>query len=578
MRSCAPLWDGGGTANSPIMSDSLKIASAQTNSVVGDIAGNAARIRAARKRAAEAGADIVAFPEMTLLGYPPEDLVQKPSAVAECEAYAKLLVSETGDGGPAILFGTPWRRGDKLHNAAILADAGDIAGMHFKVRLPNYGIFDEERVFDEGPSPEPFEFRGHLVGAPICEDLWVEGVARTLKERGATLLFSPNGSPWRRTITLERKEAICDRLEAAGLPIIYVNQIGGQDELVFDGGSFSLNGEGEFVQILNNFEEDFDLATWTRKGEAWTCKSARVATPSEGEEAEWRAMMLGLSDYIDKNGFPGVLIGLSGGIDSAISAAVAVDALGPDRVHCVMMPSKFTSQASLDDAAEAAQAMGCRLDTIPINPAVETVDHMLDPFFADHSRDTTEENIQSRLRGLLLMALSNKFGKMVLTTGNKSEVAVGYATLYGDMCGGFNVLKDLYKTEVFKLARWRNTALPRGAKGNEGEVIPKAIIDKPPTAELRPDQKDEDSLPPYEVLDDILYSLVEREEDVDDIVARGYDAETVRKVEHLLYIAEYKRRQAAPGIKIGTKIFGRDRRYPITNKYRDKPDPEIPEV
>jgi len=561
------------------MTQSLKIASAQIDPVVGDIAGNADKIRAARKRAAESGADIVVYPEMTLLGYPPEDLVLKPSAVAECEAWARLLASETADGGPAIVFGTPWLRYERLHNSAVVADAGRILGMHHKVRLPTYGVFDERRVFHEGPEPEPIDVRGLRIGAPVCEDLWVPGVASTLKKRGARILLSPNGSPWRRAVSLERKEAVCDRMEAAGLPIVYVNQVGGQDELVFDGGSFSLDGEGRFVQLLNNFETDFDIAEWTLRDDGVLhCDKARMAEPSEGLEAEWRCMMLGLSDYIAKNGFPGVLIGLSGGIDSALSAAVAVDALGPDRVHCVMMPSQYTSQASLDDAEAAARAMGCRLDTVPINAAVEAVDSMLDPFFADHPHDQTEENIQSRIRGLLLMALSNKFGKMVLTTGNKSEVAVGYATLYGDMCGGFSVLKDIYKTEAYRLADWRNQTVPRGAKGNAGEVIPQAIIDKPPSAELRPDQKDADSLPPYDVLDAILYCLVEEEEDVDDIVARGHDPDTVRRIEHLLYMSEYKRRQSAPGIKIGKKIFGRDRRYPITNRYRDKPDPEIPDV
>jgi len=560
------------------MTDRLVIATAQLNPVMGDIPGNAQKIRAARARAADAGADIVVCPELALMGYPPEDLVLKPSATEECEAWARLLARETGDGGPAVIFGSPWREDGALYNAAVVADGGAIIGKHHKIRLPNYAVFDEIRVFKEGPAPQPIMLRGVPIGAPVCEDLWVEGVASELRARGAQMLISPNGSPWRRTISVERKAAVCDRMEAAGLPIIYVNQVGGQDELVFDGGSFSLDGEGRFVQMLADFEEDFDIAEWRRADGRWTCHGAKMVKPAIGLESEWRAVCLGLKDYVEKNHFPGVLIGLSGGIDSALSAAIAADALGPERVHCVMMPSKYTSQASLDDAAEAARLMGVHLDEISIEGVVEAVDGALDPFFSDHPQDQTEENIQSRLRGLLLMALSNKFGKMVLTTGNKSELAVGYATLYGDMCGGYNALKDLYKTECFALAEWRNANLPRGAKGRAGPVIPQAIIDKPPSAELRPDQKDEDSLPPYEVLDAILYGLIEGEEDVADIAARGYDPDTVRKVEHLLYLAEYKRRQAAPGVKVGKKIFGRDRRYPIVNRYRDKPDPELPDA
>ncbi len=572
------LWGGAASANSRRMTDVLKIASAQINPTMGAIEGNANKIRAARAKGAELGADIVVCPELCLLGYPPEDLVMKPSALEECRAWAMLLAKETDDGGPALIFGTPWVENGKRHNSAVFADGGGIISLHHKMRLPNYAVFDEERVFEPGVSAEPIAFRGHKIGAPICEDLWVAGVASELKSKGAEILLSPNGSPWRRTIKDERRTALCKAMDSAGLPVVYVNQVGAQDELVFDGGSLSLSGDGEFVQLLNNFEEDFDLAEWVFEDGFWVCKSAKMATPSEGLEAEWRAIGMGLGDYIDKNGFPGVILGLSGGIDSALSAAVAVDALGPERVRCVMMPSQYTSGHSLEDAEACARALGVQYDTIPIQPAVDGLHEMLDPFFGGHEPDQTEENIQSRMRGLILMAMSNKFGPMVLTTGNKSELAVGYATLYGDMCGGYNVLKDVYKTECYKLANWRNAHVPRGGKGPGGEVIPQRIIDKAPTAELRENQTDQDSLPPYEVLDDLLYCLVERDEDVDDIVARGYDAETVRRIERLLYLAEYKRRQAAPGVKVGTKIFGRDRRYPITNHYRDKPDPEIPEV
>jgi NAD+ synthase len=442
-----------------------------------------------------------------------------------------------------------------------------VAGRYDKRELPNYGVFDEKRIFDAGDGPLPvFELNGIPVGLAICEDIWYPRVPSALAEAGAEMLIVPNGSPWRRTVQVERHTSF-SAWTKTGVPYLFVNQVGGQDELVFDGASYAVDFDGTEHQLLGDFVTGTALVEFD--GETHQFSSESKAELTSGWEAEYRAAVMALGDYVNKNRFPGVVLGMSGGIDSALTAAIAVDALGPERVWCVMLPSKYTSSDSLEDAKLCAQRLGARYDTINIRPGVNALDEMLAEQFADLKPDTTEENIQSRLRAVTLMALSNKFGHMVVTTGNKSEMAVGYATLYGDMCGGYNALKDFWKTEVFELARWRNMAVPKGALGPGGEVIPMRIITKPPSAELREDQKDQDSLPPYDVLDDILRGLVEGEEDVEDIIARGHDTATVKRIEHLLYIAEYKRRQAPPGVKIGGKNFGRDRRYPITNRFRD---------
>ncbi|MEM6626754.1 MAG: NAD+ synthase [Pseudomonadota bacterium] len=550
------------------MSDRLSILSAQLNPCVGDVGGNLAKAREALAYAQGQGADLVVLPELFLIGYPPEDLVMRPSAVAACRAAVEALARETHPDGPGVIIGAPWAEENKLYNAAILLSDGDVATVRFKHELPNYGVFDEKRVFDPGPIPEPVRFRGVGLGLPICEDMWWETVPRALAEQGAEILLSPNGSPWRRNKREVRKQAF-DTWADIRLPYIYVNQVGGQDELAFDGASFAVDARGRHVQQLPNFEEIYGLSVWERTPMGLMCLDADRADLLEGQEEIYRAAMAGLGDYVGKTGFPGVVLGMSGGIDSALTAAIAVDALGADNVWCVMMPYRYTSRSSLEDAEACAEALGARYDTIPINPAAQAFDQMLKYSFTGRSVDTTEENIQSRVRGLTLMALSNKFGHMVVTTGNKSEMAVGYATLYGDMCGGYNPLKDLYKTEVFELARWRNKHHPSGALGPEGEVIPHRIITKPPSAELREDQKDEDSLPPYPVLDDILRGLIEAEESVDSLIARGHDRATVKRVENLLHINEYKRRQAPPGVKTGLKNFGRGRRYPLVNRWRD---------
>lgn len=549
------------------MTDMLKIASAQINPCVGDISGNMAKCVAAFERAKAGGADILVLPELVNIGYPPEDLVLKPAAVADCRVAAKEFAKLTAD-GPAVVFSTPWQDGDKLYSAALFMRGGEITDIRYKHHLPNYGVFDEFRVFTRGPLPLPIEFKGIKIGLPICEDLWQPGVADHLANHGAEILISPNGSPWRRTALSERVEALGEKVYNEGLPLVYVNQIGGQDELVFDGSSFAMSADGQIVQSLRSFIDDFDIATWKKTDGVWSCTEAARYDQLTGHEADWRAMCLGLGDYVNKNGFKQVILGLSGGIDSAMAAAVAVDALGPDRVWCVMMPTKYTSGDSLTDAEECAEALRCRYDIVPIKPAIDAFGEMLGPLFKDTTPDTTEENIQSRSRALILMALSNKFGPMLVTTGNKSEMAVGYATLYGDMCGGYNPLKDVYKTKVFALAHWRNAHTPEDLLGAD-KPIPENIITKPPSAELREDQKDSDSLPEYDVLDDILFGLIEQELPVEDIITRGHTPADVRRIQHLLYIAEYKRRQAPPGVKIGPKNFGRDRRYPITNRYRD---------
>ena len=554
-------------------SDKLAICVAQLNSTVGDVAGNAEKVRRARAEAAAQGADLVVFPELFIAGYPPEDLVLKPAFQAACRAAIETLARETADKGPALLVGTPWLDGGKLYNAVALLDGGAIAALRYKVDLPNYGVFDEKRVFAAGPMPGPVNFRGVRLGLPICEDIWGEEIVECLAETGAELIVVPNGSPyWRQKGDVRLNIAVA-RVTEQGLPTVYVNQVGAQDELVFDGVSFGLHADCSLAFQLAAFQEQIVTTHWQRRGDTWRCENGPVVAADEADHADYAACVLGLRDYVNKNGFPGVVIGLSGGIDSALCAAMAVDAIGPERVRCIMMPYKFTAQESLDDAAACAKALGVKYQLLPIAKAVEGLEAALTPAFTGLKRDVTEENLQARARGTILMAISNKFNVMVVTTGNKSEMSVGYATLYGDMNGGFNPIKDLYKTEVFRLARLRNGWKPAGAMGPDGRVIPENIITRPPTAELRENQKDEDSLPPYSVLDPILERLVEREEPISTIVAAGFDQATVVRVERMLNIAEYKRRQAAPGVKVTLKNFGRDRRYPITNRFRDPGTP-----
>lgn len=548
---------------------SFRIALAQLNPTVGDVDGNLDLARKARAEAAAQGADVIAFTELFLAGYPAEDLVLKPAFQDACRAAMERLARETADGGPAVLIGLPFVEMDRLHNSYALLDEGHVVAVRHKVDLPNYGPFDEKRVFEPGPLPGPVMIRGVRVGVPVCEDIWSEDVVECLAETGAELMVVPNGSPYWRGKNDERFSVAVSRVTETGLPLVYVNQVGGQDELVFDGASFVIGADCALAGMLPNFRSCVVTTQWEKDEEGWRCVEAPKDVNLEGPQADYAACVLGLRDYVEKNRFPGVVLGLSGGIDSALCAAMAVDALGAERVHCVMLPYRYTASMSLEDAAACAKALGVRYDILPIADAVEGAGRVLEGLFAGTEPGVTEENIQSRTRGTLLMAISNKFGAMVVTTGNKSEMSVGYSTLYGDMNGGFNPVKDLYKTECFALSKLRNGWKPPGALGPDGEVIPERIITKPPTAELRANQTDQDSLPPYGVLDDILSSLVEGETRISDIVARGHDVETVRKVERLLYIAEYKRRQAAPGVKVTRKNFGRDRRYPIVNRFRD---------
>ena len=546
----------------------LKIALAQLNPIVGDLDGNEQKVLAARDEAAALGADLIVFPELFLTGYPPEDLVLKPAFHAAARARVEALAKRLGP-GPAVLLGTVWPDGEGVYNAVALLDAGEVAAVRYKVDLPNYGVFDEKRVFKAGELPSPIAFRGVRLGVPICEDIWKEEVVECLAECGAEILLVPNGSPFDWTKPDLRMNVAVARVTETGLPLAYVNQIGGQDELVFDGASFVLNADRSLAAQFPAWTEHIALTEWTRTAEGWRCARAPLESVVEGDASAYQACVLGLRDYVNKNRFPGVVLGLSGGIDSALVAAMAVDALGPDRVHAIMMPYRYTSAQSISDAEACAAALGIKLDTVPIAPAVEQLNVSLAPLFAGRPSDITEENLQSRVRGVIVMAISNKFGAMVLTTGNKSEMSVGYATLYGDMNGGFNPVKDLYKLEVYRLARWRNAHVPANGLGPSGIVIPESIIVRPPTAELRENQLDQDSLPPYEVLDDILACLVEREMPVAEVASRGHPLDVVKKVERLLYLAEYKRRQAAPGVKISSRNFGRDRRYPITNRFRE---------
>jgi NAD+ synthase len=548
----------------------LKIAFAQMNQRVGDLEGNAAAILEMRRRAK--GADLLMVPELQLIGYPPEDLVLKPEFVRRTHEWTDQLVEATTDPGPALLFGTVISEGGGNYNAFILAEGGRVLGRTLKRELPNYGTFDEKRIFVPGPLPEPVEFRGVKLGVPICEDIWQEVVCAHLADAGAEMLLVPNGSPYELDKDEQRQRLIRSRALQTGLPVAYINRVGGQDELAFDGSSFIMHPDGERVVQMPDWEEALLVTDWAGTPDGWRCETRCEHELDAFPTDVYRAMMVALRDYVTRNGFPGVILGLSGGIDSALSAALAVDALGPDKVWGVVLPSKYTSEESLEDARECARLLGCRHDVISIAPGVDAIDGTL-PQLAG----LAAENVQSRLRMVTLMALSNTHGHMLLTTGNKSEMSVGYATLYGDMAGGYSVLKDAYKTTVFALSRWRNANKPEGALGPDGPVMPERVITKPPSAELRPGQKDEDSLPPYSVLDRILEDLVDKEMSVKEVAnATGEDLALVAKIESMLLKAEYKRRQAPPGVKIGNRNFGRDRRYPITNFFHTGPRVKLP--
>lgn len=552
------------------MTDKLSIALAQLNPTVGDVEGNADLVREARKQAAAQGADLVVASELVISGYPPEDLVIRRSFQEACATAVERLAAETDDGGPGLLIGSLWVDDEgKVYNAALLLEGGKVAAVRLKHDLPNYGVFDEKRVFSAGPLPGPVNFRDVRLGVMICEDMWQPDVAECLQESGAEMLVILNGSPYALDKWDQRLHLAVERVTETRLPMVYVNQVGGQDELVFDGGSFVLNTDRTLRARCADWYPALQITNWQREGDDWVCEQGETVAPEDSLSSIYSAMMLGLRDYVEKNHFPGVLIGMSGGIDSGLTAAVAVDALGPDRVHCVMMPSPYTSTESLEDAAAATKLLGCRLDEINIGPAMGAFDEMLSPLFGDAPPDTTEENIQARSRGLALMGLSNKTGAMVVSTGNKSEMSVGYATLYGDMCGGFSVLKDVYKMTVFALCRWRNDNFPAGSIGPQGAVVPERIITKPPSAELKPDQTDQDTLPAYEDLDAILESLIEKDLGVKATAAAGFDEALVQRIWRMLLLAEYKRRQAPPGVKITHRSFGRDRRYPITDGFRE---------
>jgi NAD+ synthase len=543
------------------MTDQLTIAFAQMNQRVGDLEANAAAMLAMREKAA--GADLILYPELQVTGYPPEDLVLKPEFVRRTMEVTEQLVAASAKPGPAMLIGTIIAEEGATYNAVVLASEGRVLARALKHDLPNYGTFDEKRIFTPGPMPEPIEFKGVKIGVPICEDIWQKTACTRLAYLGAEFLLVPNGSPYELAKDDLRQALVASRCAATGLPIAYINRVGGQDEIVFDGSSFVMHGDGEVVVQMPDWEEALLLTDWRRGPSGWRCETRDCHRLDPYPEDIYHAMMVGLSDYVGRNGFPGVILGLSGGIDSALSAAIAVDALGADKVWGVMMPSEYTSEESLEDARGCAELLGCRHDVIPIVPAVQAFGEILPDL-----EGVAAENIQARLRMVVLMALSNAEGQMLLTTGNKSEMSVGYATLYGDMAGGYSVLKDAYKTTVFALSEWRNANRPKGALGPDGPVMPRRVITKPPSAELKPGQTDQDSLPPYDILDAILEGLVDKEMSVNEVaLSTGADVALVSDIERKMLRAEYKRRQAPPGVKIGVRNFGRDRRYPISNSF-----------
>jgi NAD+ synthase len=545
----------------------LQIALVQANPHLGNVDANIEKLLQMRARAAEQGCDIILTPEMYLSGYPADDLVLRADFMNKIEAGIDKLAAATKDGGPAIICGAPVRDAGRLFNAVFVLDDGAIKATRHKVNLPNYGVFDDKRHFTAGSLQGPVSLRGWRLGLAICEDIWSSDVCETLSESGAEIILSLNASPFESGKTDQRMSHAVARMTESGLPFIYVNMVGGQDELVFDGGSFALNLGGKLACQMPQFTESLSVVTLREDGQS-VHLTGQVSAPDSENEAMWRALVLGIRDYCSKNGFPGVILGLSGGIDSAIVTALAVDALGAEAVRVVMMPSDYTADISVLDSQSLADNLGLTLETIAIKPAMAAFSDMLADSFAGQQADITEENIQSRLRGMLLMALSNKFGNLVLATGNKSEYAAGYSTLYGDMCGGFAPIKDVWKTKIFALANWRNHHQPKGALGPAGQVIPERIITRPPSAELRPDQEDTDSLPPYDVLDPILIALTEDMADIQTIVDRGYDAQIVEQASALLFRAEYKRFQAAPGPKVTARAFGRDRRLPLTSGFR----------
>ena len=547
----------------------MKILLAQLNNTVGDIEGNISKACKVLDEAYDQNTDLVVFSELYLSGYPPEDLVLKKSFVQECRKGLDKLVLYSEEKKLGLIVGLPIYENDNLYNAVAIVDSGKIIGFSKKVNLPNYSVFDEKRVFNSNDNPYIFDFRGIKMGVPICEDIWTNNVCNKLKKQGCEIIISPNGSPFDKYKINQRKKVIEDRISEVRLPFVYVNQVGGQDELVFDGSSLVMNADKEIIYRSPQWEEDRAIIEFDQKEKKFLSQNF-VNNDLTDLENIYMATVTGLRDYVLKNRFPGVILGLSGGIDSAFCAAVAVDALGEDKVEGFMLPSIYTSQNSFDDAEECAKRLNISLEKISIEKTYLSLEESLEKTFKDTSPDITEENLQSRIRGTILMAISNKKGKMLITTGNKSEVSVGYSTLYGDMNGGFNPIKDIYKTELFSLAKWRNKNLPKNVYLKKLEIIPESIIEKEPTAELRDNQKDTDSLPSYDELDQILEGLVEYELSTNELEKTGFSREEIKKVEHLLYISEYKRRQSAPGVKISLRNFGRDRRYPITNKFRDK--------
>ncbi|NNL73075.1 MAG: NAD+ synthase, partial [Silicimonas sp.] len=541
------------------MTNRFRITLAQMDPTVGDLAGNADKARRAWDEGKAAGADFVALTEMFISGYQTQDLVMKEAFIHDAMAHIDQLMADCAD-GPALGIGGPLLQDGRLYNAYHVLKGGRLVRQVLKHELPNETVFDEMRLYDPGPIGGPFQIDNLIrIGAPICEDAWHEDVPEALAESGAEMLLVPNGSPYYRDKYETRLNVMVARVIETGLPLIYLNMIGGQDDQVFDGGSFVLNPGGELGVRMPLFDEAITHVDFVETDDGWRAEKGEIAPFPDAWEQDYRVMVTGLRDYFRKTGFSKALLGLSGGIDSAIVATIAADALGPDNVRCVMLPSEYTSQASLDDAAEVANNLGTRLDTVPISGARAAVTEALADLFEGTEPGLTEENIQSRLRGVILMAISNKFGEMLLTTGNKSEVAVGYATIYGDMAGGYNPIKDLYKMRVFQTCRWRNANHRDWMLGPAGEVIPPRVIDKPPTAELRDDQKDSDSLPEYADLDVILEALIDDDLSVAEVVAMGFDRDVVKKVENLIYIAEYKRFQSAPGPRLTMRSFWLDR-------------------